>query len=215
MAGIAVPWVPEAFSAPALARIWEDERRRQLELVPFFPGLMTGEVGALVASFAGEPELHHPIRGRVRGVAAFERFAGETIAWLGDHDATVQDVGFTLAGRRGVEELVLRLRGDAELPVAIATDHAGDGRIVELRVYFAGEARPPLLQPDPELGVPGELSAHYAAREDVTLEPCTLTDDGRARAVEYNVVASGRPAAAVAVLAAGGVRAYDGASGRP
>lgn len=39
-------WIPELFSAPALARLWEDHRRRRLEVVRFFPGLMTGEIGA-------------------------------------------------------------------------------------------------------------------------------------------------------------------------
>ena len=38
-----MPWLPELFTAPALARVWEDERRRQLALVPFFAGVMTGE----------------------------------------------------------------------------------------------------------------------------------------------------------------------------
>jgi len=72
-----MPWGPELFSAGALAQIWEDARRERMELVPFFPGLMTGEIGALVESFAGEPEVHHPIRGRVKGVAAFERFVAD------------------------------------------------------------------------------------------------------------------------------------------
>src|SRR5919202_1150956 len=53
-----MPWLPELFTAPALARIWEDERRRRPALVPFFAGAMTGETQALVDSFAGEPELH-------------------------------------------------------------------------------------------------------------------------------------------------------------
>jgi hypothetical protein len=54
-----MPWLPELFTAPALARIWEDERRRRLALVPFFAGVMTGETRALVESFAGAPELHY------------------------------------------------------------------------------------------------------------------------------------------------------------
>src|SRR4051794_31874862 len=91
-----VPWIPELFSNAALARIWEDDRRRRLELVPFFVGLMTGETSALVDSFAGEPELHHPVRGRIKGVAAFERYVADTRAWLTDRNATAEDVEFVM-----------------------------------------------------------------------------------------------------------------------
>jgi len=37
-----------------------------------------GEIDALIGSFAGEPELHHPVRGRIKGASAFERFVDET-----------------------------------------------------------------------------------------------------------------------------------------
>jgi hypothetical protein len=257
-----VPWYPDLFSGPALARVWEDQRRRRLALVPFFPGLMTGETNALIESFAGEPEVHHPVRGRVKGVAAFERFVIETNAWLADHDATVEDVDFVLTPGRGVEELVLHLDGDEgaiDLPVAIASDHDHRGRIIEQRVYFStwpltgGHAiRPPLLQPDTgldELGVvgdyqralsAGDAEAAVAAFEPdgyvrepaggaythrgtdelralyelffsngggIPLEHCAVTDDGRACALEYNVVAWGRtvmaPEAGIAVYVRG------------
>ena len=257
-----MPWYPDLFSGPALARVWEDQRRRRLALVPFFPGLMTGETNALIESFAGEPEVHHPVRGRVKGVAAFERFVIETNTWLADHDATVEDVDFVLTPGRGVEELVLHLDGDEgaiDLPVAIASDHDDRGRIIEQRVYFStwpltgGHAiRPPLLQPDTgldELGIVGDyqraLSAgdaeaavaafepdgyvrepaggaytHRGADElralyelffsnggGIPLEHCAVTDDGRACALEYNVVAWGRtvmaPEAGIAVYVRG------------
>ena len=68
-----MPWLPELFSAPALARIEERHRRERLVLIPFFLGLMTGEIGAIIDSFAGEPEVPHPVRGRIKGAAAFER----------------------------------------------------------------------------------------------------------------------------------------------
>jgi hypothetical protein len=187
-----MPWLPELFTAPALARIWEDERRRRLELVPFFAGLMTGETSALVDSFAGAPELHHPVRGRIKGVAAFERFVRDTRAWLADRGATAEDVDFVIAGDRGVEELILHL-GGVDLPVAVASDHDERGRIVEQRMYFspfpltgAHAVRPPVLQPAGDVQPPGVFS-----HRGVELEPCALTDDGRACALEYNVVARG------------------------
>jgi hypothetical protein len=261
-----MPWLPELFTAPALARIWEDERRRRLALVPFFAGAMTGETHALVESFAGEPELHHPVAGRVRGVAAFERFVTELRTWLAEHSATAEDVDFVLTPGRGVEELVLHLGTDdgrIELPIAVASDHDERGRIVEQRIYFSswpltgGHAiRPPVLQSRPGLGeldvvgeyqqalAAGDADAVMAAFEPdasvrepggraythrganelrafyehvfsngggIPLEHCAVTDDGRACALEYNVVAWGRttlpPQAGLAVY-------VRGASGR-
>jgi hypothetical protein len=271
-----VPWLPELFTAPALARVWEDERRRRLELVPFFAGLMTGETSALVESFAGEPELHHPVRGRVKGAAAFERFVDRTRTWLNERGAAVEDVDFVIEATRGVEELVIHLdtgQGRVGLPVAVASDHDERGRIVEQRMYFSGwplsgahAIRPPLLQPDPAVALPGvageyqralaagdltgvmaafapdaqvrepaggayvhrgtdELRALYerffSNGGGIPLEHCSVTDDGRACALEYNVVAWGRTAIApqaglaVYVRGAGGrlaaARIYDDA----
>jgi hypothetical protein len=67
-----VPWIPELFSASALARVQANAGRERLAAVPYFAGLVAGETEALIKSFAGEPELHHPIRGRVKGARAFQ-----------------------------------------------------------------------------------------------------------------------------------------------
>ncbi len=77
-----MPWVPELFSAPVLQRLREKLRRDELETVPYFDGLMAGEPDALIKSFAGEPELHHPVRGRIKGTRAFESYVTEMNAWL-------------------------------------------------------------------------------------------------------------------------------------
>jgi hypothetical protein len=205
-----MPWLPELFTAPALARIWEDERRRKLALVPFFPGILTGEVGAIVESFAGEPELHHPVRGRIKGVAAFERYVAETRAWLAERAGGAHDVGFVIAGGRGVEETVVRFAG-GELPVAIASDHDDQGRIVEQRMYFrtgAGGVRPPVLQADPAVRAPDAVGERL--RGGMMLECCALTDDGQACALEYNLVGAGTWQAGLAVFAPGAAdRIYD------
>jgi hypothetical protein len=63
-----MPFAPELFSARALARL-DEKRQRELVRVPFFDGLMAGEPDALVKSFAVVPELHDPIRGRVKGTS--------------------------------------------------------------------------------------------------------------------------------------------------
>jgi hypothetical protein len=76
-----MPWAPELFSAPTLQRL-EEKLGHELAEVPFFDGLMTGELDAVVGSFADEPELHHPVRGRIRGARAFATYVSETNAWL-------------------------------------------------------------------------------------------------------------------------------------
>src|SRR3954467_2147399 len=169
-----MPWIPELFSAPALERVLPDRRHAR---VPFFAGMMAGEIDALVGSFAGEPELHHPVRGRVKGRGAFERFAADMGAWLVERNVEGEDVALTIPPRRGVEEVVLHFDGDdgtrMALPVAIATDHPEGPQLEEMRLYFStwpltgGHAlRPPLLQPDPGVGeadVVGEYQRALAA----------------------------------------------------
>ena len=270
-----MPWSPETFSAAALARVEERHRRERLVLIPFFLGLMTGELDPIVQSFAGEPEVHHPVRGRIRGAAAFERYAHDANAWLSARDAAIEDVGFILTPARRIEEIVLHLDGDEgriELPVAVAAELGDDG-IAELRIYFSshpltgGHAiRPPLLQRNPgleEADVVGEYQRALAAGDadavlaafepgasvrepagaayahrgtdelralyelffsnggGIALEHCSVTDDGRACALEYNVVAWGRtpmpPQAGLAVYVRGesgklaAARIYDDA----
>jgi hypothetical protein len=257
-----VPWAPELFSAPALQGVLEKYRRERLRAVPFFDGLMTGEVDALVASFSGVPEVHHPVRGRIRGERAFRLFATEMSGWLAD-GVTVRDVNVAVARHRGVDEVVLDVDG-AQLPVATAAEHADDGRIGELRLYYSSwpltsrhANRPPLLQPEPELELPDVVGEYHRAltagdveaavacfapdgylREPggdaylhrgadalrahherafsngggIVREPCAITDDGRASALEYNMVAWG----ATALLPEAGVAVYvrDESSGR-
>jgi hypothetical protein len=62
-----MPWIPELFSEPVLERLREKWERERLEAVPYYDGLMAGERDALIRSFAGEPVLHDPLHGRVRG----------------------------------------------------------------------------------------------------------------------------------------------------
>lgn len=131
-----MPWYPDFFSGPVLARIYGGERPAA---VPYFAGLMAGEPDALIRSFAGEPELHHPVRGRVKGARAFAAFVSETHAWLEQHNVSVEDIDHVLTERRGFEEVVLHLDGQSgqvDLPVAVVADRRPDGRIDELRIYY-------------------------------------------------------------------------------
>ena len=157
-----MPWLPELFSAPALERIAAHQRHDVVEAVPYFSGLMAGETDALISSFAGEPELHHPILGRVKGVRAIARFATHMDAWLAGHKASVEEVDRLVTPRRTVEEVVLHTEhpdgARVDLPVAIVADRDESARLHELRIYFSNwpiggrhAIRPPLLQADPDV----------------------------------------------------------------
>ncbi|HEX3909553.1 MAG TPA: nuclear transport factor 2 family protein [Solirubrobacteraceae bacterium] len=256
-----MPWIPELFSAQVLER-FEERQQREVVDVPYFDGLMSGELGALVDSFAGEPQLQHPVRGRVKGLRAFEDFVAETNRWFARRNVSVSEVERVVMERHGFEEVVLELDTEAgriALPHAMVADHDPRGGLTELRVYFSTwplngrhANRPPLLQPDPEVREPdvvgeyqralgaGDLDAILAtfepdgyAREPaggehvhtghdglrafyellfsggggIPLEHCATIDDGRACALEYNVVRWGGtelpPQAGVAVYVRG------------
>ena len=201
-----MPWVPELFSAPVLERILrQGADARVAGPVPYFAGVQSGESDALVKSFAGEPELHHPIRGRVKGRRAFERFVTETNAWLVERNALVSHVERIITPPRGVEETVLTLDGDQgriELPVAIVADRDGDARIIEIRIYHGAwpltgrhANRPPLLQPDPDLHPPdvvGEYQRALAAG-DVEAAAAAFQPDAYVRAPRRRAVRPPHP----------------------
>jgi hypothetical protein len=253
-----MPWLPELFSAPVLARLeaqWELER---LDSVPYYAGLMSGEHEALIKSFAGEPVLHEPRNGRIIGVRAFEAYVDRLTGWLASLNMTYDPVDHVYTDPRGFEEVVIHLDGEhgrVHVPVAIVADRGADGRLTELRIYHSIWAltgrhlhRTPVLQRDPDVhaeGVvgeyqralsagdvdaitatfepdgyarepaggdyvhrgPGELRSFYerqfSAGGGIELEHCALVHDGRACALEYNVVRWGRaempPEAGVAV----------------
>jgi hypothetical protein len=187
-----MPWAPELFSAPALARL-EEKRRHKVVTVQYFDGLMAGELDPLIGSFAGEPELHHPVRGRIKGARAFEAYFDEMQAMFRQRIASVEDVDRVIVNRHGFEEAVVHLDGDAGrvgLPVAIVADTESDGRIDELRMYYSSwpltrrhANRPPVLQPDPEMrpsGVVAEYQAALAAG-DVDAIVAAFEPDGYAR----------------------------------
>jgi hypothetical protein len=187
-----MPFAPELFSAPVLAR-FEERRRARLAGIPFFDGLVSGEIDALIGSFAGEPEVHQPVRGRIKGALAFTRFVTDTTTWMAERGVTVEDVDSILTSARGVEEFVLHVDSDAgpiELPMALAADLDPHARMTELRIYYSRwplsgvrGVRPPLLQPDPDLHAPdvvGEFHRALAAGDvDAVVEAFEL--DGYVR----------------------------------
>ncbi|HEY5332365.1 MAG TPA: hypothetical protein VIJ21_02375, partial [Solirubrobacterales bacterium] len=155
-----MPWAPELFSAPVLAR-FEAKQRRKVVDVPYFDGLLAGDVDALVESFAGEPRVHHPLRGHIEGEYEFREFVADTDRWLREQDASVEDVQRSVLPDRGFEEVIVHLEtggGHIDLPHAMVADHTPEGLLLEIRVYFSTRAltghsteRAPLLEADPEL----------------------------------------------------------------
>jgi SnoaL-like domain len=271
-----MPWLPEFFSAPVLARLEEKWELERLDMVPYYAGLMSGEHEALIRSFAGEPILHEPRRGRIIGVQAFDAYVSELGSWLSRLNMSYDAVDHVYAQPRGFEEVVIHLDGPdgrVHVPVAIVADRRPDGRLVELRIYHSIWAltarhlhRTPVLQRDPDLRLEapvaeyqhalrsgdaeaivatfepdgyarepaggnyvhrglGELRAFYERQFSngggIELEHCALVQDGRACALEYNVVRWGRtelpPEAGVAVYVQGeggrlaAARTYDDA----
>jgi hypothetical protein len=188
-----MPWVPELFTAPVLQQILDKRRQDALLAVPYFDGLLAGDPDALVESFGGEPEVHDPVRGRIKGVPAFRAFVAETTASLQKHGASVDEVEHVILERRGFEEVVLHLDtddGTVSLPVAVVADREVDGRIDEVRVYYTSQPltgghanRPPLLQPDRGLRVPDTVDAYLRAlaASDVDAIVATFEPDGYAR----------------------------------
>ncbi len=140
--------------------------------MPFFAGVLTGEMDALIGSFAGEPELHHPVRGRIRGERAFAAYATETKEWLEGREASIEDVDHIVKPSDGVEEVVLHLGGQpgrVDLPVAVSASKSDRG-LEELRVYYSSwpltgrhANRPPVLQPGPELREPDFVAEYQGA----------------------------------------------------
>jgi SnoaL-like domain len=188
-----VPWVPELFSAPVLARAQEKWERERLEAVPYYDGLIAGEFDALIRSFAGEPVLHDPLHGRVTGARAFEAYVTELNAWLAQSNMSFDPVDDVITDTRAFEEVVLHLDGRAgrvDVPVAIIADRRSDGRLAELRVYHSmwplrghHVHRPPLLQRDPQLRE-SDVVADYQralAAGDVDAILAAFEPDGYAR----------------------------------
>jgi SnoaL-like protein len=156
-----MPWVPELFSTPALAQIEDRHWLDELNAVPYFAGFLTGETEALIKSFAGEPEVHYPVSGRVKGERAFTAYAAATARWLEEREASIENTSLLRTEGRSIGEGVLHLGGEeghTDLPVAIVVDRRSDGRLEEVRIYYSSLLltgrhvhRPPLLQADSEL----------------------------------------------------------------
>lgn len=118
------------------------------------------------------PEVHDPVRGRLKGVAAFTTYVMESSVWLRQHNASVEDVEHVILDRRGFEEVILHFDIDtrsATPPILVVADRRLHGRIDEVRIYFSSQpltgrptTQPPLLHAEP--GLPLRPSGCIPAR---------------------------------------------------
>jgi hypothetical protein len=72
-----------------------------------FDGLLTGKIDALIGSFgsfAGEPEVRHPVRGRAKGASAFAQLVTDTTTWMAERTVPVEDVSVIITPPRGVDD---------------------------------------------------------------------------------------------------------------
>jgi SnoaL-like domain len=187
-----MPWDPELFSAPVLAR-FETKQRQTVVDVPYFDGLLAGEIEALLGSFAGEPRLRHPLRGDIEGEQEFREFVTDTEQWLRDHEAGIEDVQRSVLDDRGFEEVIVHLKAGEEhidLPHAMVADHDAVGRIKEIRVYFSTRPltghrtrRAPMLRVDPDLPEPPPVARYTRslAAGDAEAVAAAFETDGRIR----------------------------------
>jgi hypothetical protein len=167
-----MPWTPDFFAAEFLAERAREQPDAPLAPVRYFDGILADDVDALVRSFEAEPEVHDPVRGRIKGEAAFRRYVEQTNATLRSSNAAIENVDLVVTPERSVEEVVLSTdgpNGRVDLPVALVAERGPSG-LREIRIYYStwpltGEhaIRPPLLQPDPGLHESGAVADYQRA----------------------------------------------------
>jgi SnoaL-like protein len=128
----------------------------------------------------------------VEGTRALRAFLNETVDWLHERDAVVENVALTLTPT--LEEVVVSLLAhngeQVELPVAIVSDRNPDRTLKVIRVYqsmwpLTGKhcVRSPLLPADPNLHAEGTSDDYQRALAEGDLEGivATFEPDGYTR----------------------------------
>jgi len=188
-----MPWLPELFSGPAKQALLDRQRAKELTTVPYYDGILVGDPDALVRSFAGEPELYDPVRGRIKGEEAFRAYVADLSEYLSQRNLVIEEVELVVQRERGFQEVVLQLdgaNGRVGVPVAIVAEHRTGAPIDELRVYHSSwpltgrhAIRSPLLQADPGLEERPDVAAYQRALAagDVDAVVAAFEPDGYAR----------------------------------
>lgn len=188
-----MPWMPEVFSSSIAEARRVAEAACANDAVPYYEGILAEEPDALVRSFADRPLVHDPRVGHVEGAREFLGYMSETVEWLRERDAVVENVALTLTRSRTVEEVVLYLieaGRRVELPVAIVTDRNPDRTIKTIRVYHSmwpltggHRVRGPLIPLDPSVAAPDVVGEYQRALAAGDLEAvlATYEDDAYVR----------------------------------
>jgi hypothetical protein len=174
-----MPWIPELFSEQVLEEWRERQARQRVVDVPYYDGLVAGEPDALVAAFAGEPQVHHPVRGRIKGEWQLRAYAAEVAGWFGTRGAQAQELLHVVGPQRGFEEVVIT-SPSGSLALALVADHRDGSHLDEIRIYFSVHAftghrttRQPLLQADRSLKLPPVIAEYFRALADADLNAAT------------------------------------------
>lgn len=162
-------------------------------LIRFYDNLLAGDRTSLLNLFSGEPHLNTPLRGKIRGIAEFQRYVAKEQTWLSERNARPEFFNAIVSDERIVVELIVYLTHEGEeidLPIAMAADRKGEG-ISAIRVYHStwpltGEhlVRPPILQPpETQPEEPAVIEAYMTgiAKPDKELVLSLFTEDGYVR----------------------------------
>jgi hypothetical protein len=126
-----MPWFQEIETGRALARMYKDAAR-----LSYFQGITERSPDELLLSFADGPRIDDARYGRIETEGDFRRYVNGLRAWLSQQNG-IKPVALTLTRERSVEEVSISLNDErADLPVAVVTDLADDGRLSAVRVYY-------------------------------------------------------------------------------
>jgi hypothetical protein len=120
-----MPWVPELFSAPIIAR-FEAKQRQKVVDIPYFEGLLAGRPTARAPLLPPDPELRTPTP------------VGRYIGGLAGCDADAVVAAFEADGRArepdGAEPVHVGAAGLRSF-CAARLDRGGGGRLAAARIY--------------------------------------------------------------------------------
>ncbi len=133
-----MPWLPDFVSAVELARVQTRDAALADPAASYLQALSRGETRDLEAAWPGKVVVYDPRAGEIRGHHRLRRFIHDNHAWFDAHDARIERVASTCAGRRAVLELLVRLTVDdgeqVAWPIAVVAESPDDLSVV-FRTY--------------------------------------------------------------------------------
>lgn len=158
----------------------------------YYPLLLEGDAAPLLGAFSGEPVVHDPRLGEMRGAANVTYLVQAARDWLRQREAQIEQVATTATPERVAVELVLHLEQEGvpiALPVAVVGDSAGE-RLTSIRIYHSNWPligrhllRRPILPANPGLRLLDSVARYHSALGEGDLDEIVaqLEPDGYAR----------------------------------